>query len=256
MSARSEEVDFLDITWSGVLLFRFKPKIASVDGCASSKDLTERTVTRFALSVAVAEARFAARQAPRIARHAALIVAWSAVAILCGVIVGYAAVILPPTGTFGIVAVCGVVLLWVTPDFPIAPLGAVRKAFFVLLVANSCIPSYYTVQIAGLPWISARRVITFVLVALFLFALAASSSARRRIAHRVASSKSLIICAAGFLTMIFLSVFSSVSPTETMSAFTDAILSWYVPFFAMIYIIDDYDDIVSLWRSSTSAPCL
>ena len=43
---------------------------------------------------------------------------WAAVASFLGFLVGFSAVVLPPTGTFGIVAVVGLVLLWVTPDLP------------------------------------------------------------------------------------------------------------------------------------------
>jgi hypothetical protein len=36
-----------------------------------------------------------------------------------GFVVGLSAVILPPMGAFGIVAVAGLVLLWVMPDLPL-----------------------------------------------------------------------------------------------------------------------------------------
>jgi O-antigen ligase len=45
-----------------------------------------------------------------------------------------------------------------------------------------------------------------------------------------------------------LSIFTSLLPTESMSALTDAILSWYVPFFAMIYIARDNDDVVFILK--------
>jgi hypothetical protein len=44
-----------------------------------------------------------------------------------------------------------VVLLWVMPDLPLVSPGLIRKALFVMLIADLCIPSYYTVQFAGLP---------------------------------------------------------------------------------------------------------
>src|SRR5208282_4979125 len=69
-----------------------------------------------------------------------------------------------------------------------------------------------------------------------------------RITRRIRSSWPIFICAAGFLVMAFLSIFTSFVPTESISALTDAILSWYVPFFAMIYIIDDSDDIIFILK--------
>ena len=78
--------------------------------------------------------------------------------------VGLAAVFLPPLGAFGIVAVAGVVLLWVMPDLPLVSPGLIRKTFFVMLIADLCVPYYYIVRSAGLPWISIRRLATFTLI--------------------------------------------------------------------------------------------
>ena len=50
------------------------------------------------------------------------------------------------------------------------------------------------------------------------------------------------------LAMAALSIFTSMLPTESISATTDAILSWYVPFFALIYIARDNDDVVFILK--------
>ena len=107
-----------------------------------------------AASVAVAETKLAVRAAPRVVRYLAPIVAWAVAAVALGLVVGLAAVFLPPLGSFGIVAVAGVVLLWVMPDLPLVSPRLIRKTFFVMLIADLCIPNYYMVQFAGLPWIS------------------------------------------------------------------------------------------------------
>src|ERR1700722_3796650 len=199
-------------------------------------------------SAAVAEARLAGRATPNVLRYLAPIVAWAAASIALGLVVGLAAVVLPPMGAFGIVAVAAVVLLWVMPDLPLVSAGLIRKAFFVMLIADLSIPFYYMIQFSGLPWISARRLATFALIAPFLVAIAASSDVRRRIAERLRASLLIFICAAGFLAMAALSVFTSMLPTESISATTDAILSWYVPFFALIYIARDNKDVVFILK--------
>src|SRR5258707_15870736 len=112
-------------------------------------------------SFAMPETRLAWQAVPNVLRHLAPIVAWSIASIALGLVVGLAAVILPPLGAFGIVAACGVVLLWVMPDLPLVSPGAIRKAFFFMLIAALSIPFYYMLQFPGLPWISARRVATF-----------------------------------------------------------------------------------------------
>jgi O-antigen ligase len=199
-------------------------------------------------SVAVAEARLAGRATPNILRHLAPIVAWAVASIALGLVVGLAAVVLPPMGAFGIVAIAGVVLLWVMPDLPLVSAGLIRKAFFVMLFADLSIPFYYMIQFSGLPWISARRLATFVLIAPFLIAIAASADVRRRIAERLRASLLIFICVAGYLAVAALSIFTSLLPTESISAITDAILSWYVPFFALIYIARDSDDVVFILK--------
>jgi O-antigen ligase len=214
--------------------------------------MTTRIRNRLALSqiasFAMAETRLAARTIPNFLRNAAPIVAWAVASIALGILLGFSAVILPPMGAFGIVAVAGLVLLWVMPDLPLVSPGFIRKAFLFMLVADLVIPFYYTIQISGLPWISARRLATFTLIAPFLVAVASSSDVRRHIAERVRASSPIFICAIGFLAVAGLSVFTSISPTESTSALVDLILSCYVPFFAMIYIAKDTNDVVFLLK--------
>jgi O-antigen ligase len=214
--------------------------------------MTTRIGTRFPLSrvasTAVGETRLAVRAAPNVVRYLAPIVAWAVASIALGVVLGLSAVILPPMGAFAIVAAAGLVLLWVMPDLPLVSPRLIRRAFFVMLVTDLIVPFYYTVQFSGLPWISARRLATFCLIVPFLVAVAASSDVRRQIMERARASSLLFICAAGFLATAGLSIFTSVSPSESFSAFADAILSWYVPFFAMVYIARDKNDVVFLLK--------
>ena len=214
--------------------------------------MTTRIRNRFALSqiaaVAMAETRLALRAIPNVLRYLFPIVAWAIATIALGAVLGFAAVILPPMGAFGIVAVVGLVLLWVMPDLPLVSPGLIRKAFFFMLIADLIIPFYYMVQFPGLPWISARRLATFSLIVPFLVAVAASSDVRRHIAERVRASLLLFICTVGFLAAATLSVLTSISSTESISALTEATLSWYVPFFAMIYIARDKNDAVFLLK--------
>ncbi len=211
-----------------------------------------RTGNRFPLSqvasTAVAETKLAARAVPGFVRRLVPIVAWAIASIVLGLVVGLAAVILPPLGAFGIVAIAGVMLLWVMPDLPLVWPRFIRRAFFIMLIADLCVPFYYTVQFPGLPWISARRLATFTLIVPFLLAIAASSDVRRQITERIRSSLLIFICVAGYLVMATLSILTSALPSESMSALVEAVLSWYVPFFAMIYITKDNDDLIFILK--------
>ena len=213
-----------------------------------ARTATGSAIFRF-MSHLTIEAKFATRGAPKILRSVAIAAGWVGISVLYGLIVGFAAVFLPPTAAFGFVAPALQVQLWVTPDLMIDPLKLVRKAFFVLLVVDLCVPYYYTVQIVGLPWISARRVATFALIAPFVVGVAASANVRKRITDRIQRSKLIVISVVGFLAAIFLSIFTSVDSSETVSQAADATLSWYVPFFAAIYVIENYKDIVFVLRT-------
>jgi O-antigen ligase len=59
----------------------------------------------------------------------------------------------------------------------------------------------------------------------------------------------IFICAAGYFVVATLSILTSINPSDSTSALTDAILSWYVPFFAIIYIAKDKDDVVFILKT-------
>ena len=210
--------------------------------------MTARIRSRFAVSqiasIAMAETRIAARAAPGVLRHLAPIVAWATAAIGLGAIVGFAAVVLPPLGAFGIVAMVAVLLLWVMPEAPLVYPALIRKTFYVMLVVNLCVPYYYTVQFGDLPWISARRIVAFALIMPFFLALASSSEVRRQITSRLLASPLILICAVGYLVMAIVSLPESELPGDSLSALVDSLLEWYVPFLAMIYVVRDEKDII------------
>jgi integrase len=121
--------------------------VAASGTVGSSTGMTTRIRSRrFAMpqiaSIAMAETRLAARAVPGVLRHLAPIVAWATAAIGLGAIVGFAAVILPPLGAFGIVAMVAVLLLWVMPEAPLVYPALIRKTFYVMLVVNLCVPDY------------------------------------------------------------------------------------------------------------------
>ncbi len=176
------------------------------------------------------------------------IVGWTVAAVSLGILVGFSAVILPPAGVFIIPSIVGLVLLWAMPDLQAVPRKAVRKLFFVVLVADLCVPGYYAIAGVGLPWISVRRLVTFLLVAVFALVVSGSSADRARIRERLAAAKSISICAIGFLVMIGLSIVTADAPVAGISPSVDAFLTWYVPFFVVIFVIKDQQDFEKVFR--------
>jgi O-antigen ligase len=104
------------------------------------------------------------------------------------------------------------------------------------------------VQFGGLPWISARRFATFALIAPFLLAISSSSQVRHEIAQRLRSAPLILVCVLGFLAMASLSVLTSNLPDQSISGLSDAILTWYVPFLAAIYVVKNKDDSILMLK--------
>jgi O-Antigen ligase len=197
---------------------------------------------------AIRPAHLAFRAVRSIAGDALPILTWAATAIFLGFLVGFSAVILPPTGAFTVPVLSGLVLLWALPDLDTKAVKGIRTLFLIALVVILCVPNYYAIAGIGLPWISLRRLATFPLVVVFALVVSSSSAARARIVERLGSIKALSICVVGYMTTIGLSVLTSDSPPASLSAMVDAYLSWFVPFLVLLYVIKDEDDIYFILR--------
>ena len=87
-------------------------------------------------ALALGEARLAAAGAQSYLPSAAIFTAWAAIAIFLGSVVGFAAVVLPPTGIFGIVLVAALILLWVLPELPVVAELTVRRIYFAFVLVT------------------------------------------------------------------------------------------------------------------------
>jgi len=171
------------------------------------------------------------------------ILGWAALAILLGALVGLSAIMLPPAAAFAIPGIAGLALLWALPELRAVPARSVRVLFYVVLVVDLCAPAYYAIAGTGLPWISARRVVAFPLILCIALVIGGSPAASDKIVQRLAAARSISICLIGFLGMLSLSIFTSSIPPESVSYLTNAVLTWYVPLVAIIYLINKQKDI-------------
>jgi O-antigen ligase len=200
------------------------------------------------ISLARGEMRLAFAGATGVAWRTLIAGVWALTAIVLGTLVGFMAVILPPTPIFIVILVFAVVMLWVLPDLPTAPDTLIRRMLLVALIVNLIIPTYYTVQVASLPWISARRVVTFPLIVLFAITFSTSRDARRRIAEVIAGNRLTALCVFGFPIAAFLSVFTSIAPAASMSALVDMLIEVYSFFVLILYVIKSDEDVEFLVR--------
>jgi O-antigen ligase len=199
-------------------------------------------LTRYRLAATRAR-RIVLGQAGSAVRSAPPLIVWASAAVFLGILVGLSAVILPPAGAFTIPSMIFVIVLWAMPDLYSVPRGVVRKLFFVVLVVDLCVPTYYAIAGTGLPWISIRRLVTFPLILAFAIVIAGSSADRARIGERFGAAKAISICAFGFLATIWLSVVTADAAFASISPAVDAFLTWYVPFFALVFLVRDEGDI-------------
>ncbi len=203
------------------------------------------SMTRF-VALARGETRLALAGAPQIAWRAMVVGAWATLAILMGVVVGFAAVALPPTGLAGIVSVFALFLLWVLPDGFKPPEKLIRRLLLVVVFVDLCIPSYYSVAIPGLPWISIRRMLTFALVTLFALAYSASKPARERISTVIKDNKVIFGFTLFYIFSMFISIPTSIDPFASLNSMSTVALEWYVPFICAVYIFRNENDVEKL----------
>ena len=190
----------------------------------------------------------AASQTAIAARASLPFVAWSFVAVTLGLLVGLMAVILPPVAVFAVIGGVGLVLLWALPDLRVVPDRLVRRLLFLALIVDLCVPTYYTIQVSALPWISARRIVIFPLILVFALAFSGSSRARSRMAAVIKDNPIVALCAVGYIFMGFVSVFTSVHPPSSMTGVINALLTWYVPLMAILYVVRSEDDVHTVIR--------
>jgi hypothetical protein len=174
--------------------------------------------------------------------------AWATTAVFLGVVVGLASIILPPAGAFGFVAVAGAILLWAAPDLSLVREETIRRFLLVSMVVILCVPSYYALVVPGLPQISIRRIVLFPFIVLYLLYIASSAQARAHVVYVIEHAKTISIGVVGFLVMIFLSIITSVSFAYSLSDATNAVLTWFLPFFAAASIYKTDRDLMYILR--------
>jgi O-antigen ligase len=163
--------------------------------------------------------------------------------LLFGMITGAMTVIFPPMASIGMVALAAVVLLWAMPDLHVVPDRMLRKAFFAMVFAQLCVPAYYAIDTGLLPWISVRRFFSLAVIVLFAVTVAGSRAERQKISEIARDNRLLFFCACGFLVTIFLSIFTTISISQSTASSFDSLLNWYIPFFACILVVRSERDV-------------
>ncbi|HKY87068.1 MAG TPA: O-antigen ligase family protein [Pseudorhodoplanes sp.] len=178
---------------------------------------------------------------------------WSVAILFVGLITGAAAVIMPPMVSIGVVAMIGILLLWALPEMRAVPAQLLRRMFFLMVLVQLCVPGYYAIETGVLPWISIRRLVAATVILLFCITVAGSKAARNKIVDTIRASRLLAVLSLGFLLLLFLSILTSKNPSQALNGFVDAVLVWYVPLFACIFVVRTEKDIVLVLKIIATA---
>jgi O-antigen ligase len=171
---------------------------------------------------------------------------WGVGILFVGLLTGAMVVIFPPMASIGVVALVGVVLLWALPELRLVREKQLRVMFFMMAFVLLCVPAYYAIQVPGLPWISFRRLFSFIVIMLFSITVASSKTARQKIKETLGSNQIFATLAIGFLVMLFLSIITASNRTQSITAFSDSLLNWYIPLFACILVVRSDKDVILL----------
>lgn len=112
-----------------------------------------------------------------------------------------------------------------------------RKCWLLFLVALSLYaiyPTYISIQISGLPWISPLRVALAALLLSWLYALRTSRAMQTRILECYQQNKPFFYCLFVFVVSQFLSIPTSPNPGMALQKFLLFQLTWTLPFIVVL----------------------
>lgn len=167
--------------------------------------------------------------------------------IILGLTVGLMVVFLPPLSWLGVIALAVVFLLWTMPDLPLVRNQTVVVLFYIALATQFLLPAYYAFALPGLPWISLRRMAWFPMALAMCLLIASSSAARAAIANAIGGAKLVAIPAICFIIFQLLSIFTSISFTESLKDVANSFLYWYVALLACIFCVNNERSIRSIF---------
>jgi hypothetical protein len=142
-----------------------------------------------------------------------------ALIVVLAFLYGVMAAILPPGLLMGAAAPLGLLALlvvWALPDAKSAPTRALTHTFTAFVLFLILWPNYLAVSIAGLPWISMRRLVGLILTVLLMICLSTSKPFRQDMVNTFRTSPWLARLLIGFVIIQFLASIFSISPSETI----------------------------------------
>jgi len=126
--------------------------------------------------------------------------------------------------------------IWLLPDTDRAPTELIARFMFAYLIALLVWPDYLALQIPGMPWISAIRLVGIPMVVMLLICLSVSPRFRAELKEVMDAVPVLWKSLAIFAAISVLSVGLSRDSSTSFSKLIIAILYWYAMFFIALHV--------------------
>jgi hypothetical protein len=139
--------------------------------------------------------------------------------VLLAIVYGFLVAILPPAllvGAAAPLALLALLVIWALPEARTVPTGALGRVYAAFVIVVIIWPNYLAIAVGGLPWISMRRLVGFVLTAILMICLSMSKAFRKQMADVLRTSPWLSRLLIAFFIIQFLADIFSVSPGETI----------------------------------------
>ncbi|MCE7798535.1 O-antigen ligase family protein [Sphingobium sufflavum] len=134
------------------------------------------------------------------------------------------------------VIILAALVIWLLPDTGRPPLRPVEFLLFAFLIALLCWPDYLGLDLPGLPWITAVRLVGIPLALLMLISLSVSSQFRARMLEVMNISPLIWRAMVAFVVLSLVSLVFSRNPANSISKFFVAQLYWTSMFFVSLYV--------------------
>jgi hypothetical protein len=139
--------------------------------------------------------------------------------------------------------VIALMVIWALPDSKNAPTRLLSSLFFAFFVFMLIWPDYLALQLAGLPWITMRRLLAVPMLATFLICLSVSSSFRSELKQILSAAPAIWKLVAAFVALQLMSIALSSDPGFSADKFIVAQLYWTAPFFIGCYLMSKPDNV-------------
>jgi len=159
---------------------------------------------------------------------------FGAVILLYGMVFGVlSSFLLPPL--LAPMAIMALMIIWLLPDAEHSPAETMASFLFAYLVALLVWPDYLALQLPGMPWISAIRLVGIPMVGMLLICLSTSMRFRNELTEVMSAVPTLWKSVVVFAALSVVSIVFSHDPGTSVSKLIVAILYWYAMFFIALH---------------------